>query len=112
MLKLEPPAERTKTVVSDWIGGRRPDGIKGVVQFLPGSLMHSIYAQKQPSTSHGTVFRKMVRIVRQWWGLDPREPANDLVGIGRIAGVDLLTRFIAPRRFLSIFRVTLSLAES
>ena len=76
------------------------------MQFLPNTSMHSIYAQKQPSSSPETGFRKIVRIVRQSWGLDPRESVDDLVGIGRMAGVDLLTRFIASRQFLSIFRVT------
>lgn len=110
MLKLEPPAERTKTVVSEWIAGVRPGSEEGEripaimskwlkevyrrlrevfqksraegpdvkIQFLPGSSMHTIYAQG---------------------------PSPDLVGVGRIAGFDPLTRWVSTWRLLYLFKV-------
>ena len=112
MLKLQPPAERTKTVVSGWIAGVRPGAEKGqrfvtkminwlrklsrrfregfsrrrtIVdgpgakqQFLPGSSMHTIYAEG---------------------------PAPDLVSVGRIAGIDLLTQWVSTWRILYLFKV-------
>ena len=133
MLKLDPPAERTKTVVSDWIAGVHPltkkekkneewikemskwvkkvsgqlkekfrespveehPGVKQ--QFIPTSSMHEIYVRKSsPSSDDG-------RIVG--------EPSPDLVGVGRIAGVDLLTRWVSNRDILYIFKVWISMVS-
>ena len=124
MLKLEPPAERTKTVVSNWIAGvhprtkseewniaimikwlrkvsrrlrdkfrksrvEEPPDVKQ--QFMPTSSMHGIYVRESsPSFVNG-------RIVG--------EPSPDLVGVGRIAGVDPLTRWVSTWSLLYIFKV-------
>jgi hypothetical protein len=92
MLKLEPPAPRTRNVVSDWIGGRRPASngkeVKAAEQFLPGSSMHTIYAQEETSEETSS-----------------QEQTDDLVGIGRIGGIDLLTRWVSTWKCLFIFKV-------
>ena len=111
MLKLQTPAERTKSVISGWIAGIGPQTEDGEpittimnkwlkkkalefrqalrksrekkdsnvkIQFLPGSSMHNIYAQG---------------------------PSPDLVGVGRIAGFDPLTRWVSTWRLLYLFKV-------
>ena len=124
MLKLEPPAERTKTVVSNWIAGVDPrtkskrwnlaimsESLKRVYhrlrekfrkspveepfdvkqQFIPTSSMHEIYAGRSFPSS--------------WNEKIVGEPSPDLVGVGRIAGVDPLTRWVSTWDLLFIFKV-------
>ena len=112
MLKLQPPAERTKTVVSEWIAGVRPGAEKGQGfatkminwlrklsrRFREGfprcrTIVDGPGAKKQflPGSSMDTIYAE--------------GPAPDLVAVGRIAGFDLLTQWVSTWRVLYLFKV-------
>ncbi|EFZ04125.1 hypothetical protein X797_005909 [Metarhizium robertsii] len=78
MLKLEPPANRTKAVVSDWIAGVVPDQRPRRAQTDGETVPHTQVPRK--------------------------EPASDLVAVGRIAGADLLTKWVATWNWLFVFK--------
>ena len=133
MLKLEPPAERTKTIVSNWITGVHPgtnseekseewsiaimskwlikvsrqlrekfrnspvEELPDVKQqFMPTSSMHGIYVRESPSFVNGRIIGEL---------------SPDLVSVGRIAGVDPLTRWVSTWGLLYIFKVWISMVS-
>ena len=111
MLKLEPPAERTKTVVSDWITGVHPrtksekwnvaimsEWLKKVYRRLREEF-HKSRIEEPPDLKQQ--FMPTSSMHETYAG----KSSPDLVGVGRIAGADPLTSWVSTWRLLYLFKV-------